>query len=116
MKINETEILLDGQMELAELKAYHKRACQMYGREPIRMTVRVEGDEVALGYDFARVPFERIRRITGYLQTTTHWNNAKQHELADRTAHGMVNQCVVCGDEMAEGDHVCKLDRRGAND
>ena len=90
MKINETEILLDGQMELAEVKAYHKRACQMYGREPIRMTVRVEGDEVALGYDFARVPFERIRRITGYLQTTTHWNNAKTAELADRVTHGEV--------------------------
>ena len=90
MKINETEILLDGQMPLAELKAYHKRACQKYGREPIRMTVRVEGDEVALGYDFAKVPFERIRRITGYLQTTTHWNNAKQHELADRVTHGEV--------------------------
>ena len=91
MKINETEILLEGQMELAELKAYHKRACQMYGREPIRMTVRVEGDEVALGYDFARVPFERIRRITGYLVgTTDRWNNAKQHELADRVTHGEV--------------------------
>ena len=90
MKINETEILLDGQMPLAELTAYHKRACQQYGREPIRMTVRVEGDEVALGYTFAPVPFERIRRITGYLQTTTHWNNAKQHELADRVTHGEV--------------------------
>ena len=90
MKINETEILLEGQMELAELKAYHKRACQKYGREPIRMTVRVEGDEVALGYTFPAVPFERIRRITGYLQKTTQWNSAKQHELSDRVKHGEV--------------------------
>ena len=113
MKINNCEILLDGSMTTEELAAYYNRAVDKYGREPIRMTVRVEGDEVALGYTFPPVPFERIRRITGYLQTTTHWNNAKLHELADRTAHGMVNQCVVCGAEMAEGDHVCKLDRRG---
>ena len=117
MKINDCEILLDGSMTTEELAAYHKRACQKYGREPIRMTVRVEGDEVALGYDFARVPFERIRRITGYLVgSTDRWNHGKQAELKDRVAHGMVNQCVVCGAEMAEGDHVCKLDRRGAND
>ena len=41
------------------------------------------------------------------------WNHGKRAELKDRVAHGMVNQCVVCGAEMAEGDHVCKLDRRG---
>ena len=87
MKINDCEILLDGSMTTEELAAYYNRAVDKYGREPIRMTVRVEGDEVALGYDFARVPFERIRRITGYLQTTTHWNNAKLHELADRTVN-----------------------------
>ena len=91
MKINETEILLEGQMELAELKAYYNRAVDKYGREPIRMTVRVEGDEVALGYDFARVPFERIRRITGYLVgSTDRWNHGKRAELADRVTHGEV--------------------------
>ena len=111
MKINETEILLEGSMELAELKAYHKRACQKYGREPIRMTVRVEGDEVALGYTFAPVPFERIRRITGYLVgSTDRWNQGKRAELADRVTH-YANQCVSCGAEMAEGDHVCGLCR-----
>ena len=112
MKINDCEILLDGSMTTEELAAYYNRAVDKYGREPIRMTVRVEGDEVALGYDFARVPFERIRRITGYLTPSKNWNNGKRAELKDRTAHGMVNQCVVCGAEMAEGDHVCKLDRR----
>ena len=91
MKINDCEILLDGSMTTEELAAYYNRAVDKYGREPIRMTVRVEGDEVALGYDFARVPFERIRRITGYLVgSTDRWNQGKRAELADRVTHGEV--------------------------
>lgn len=34
------------------------------------------------------VPFERIRRITGYLVgTTDRWNDAKKAELRDRVKH-----------------------------
>ena len=33
------------------------------------------------------VPFERIRRITGYLGNVTRINNAKQHEIHDRVMH-----------------------------
>lgn len=34
-------------------------------------------------------PFERIRRITGYLVgTTDRWNNAKRAEERDRVKHG----------------------------
>ena len=34
------------------------------------------------------IPFERIRRITGYLTGTTNtWNNAKKAELKDRVKH-----------------------------
>lgn len=34
------------------------------------------------------VPFERIRRITGYLVgTLDRWNNAKQAEERDRVKH-----------------------------
>ena len=32
-------------------------------------------------------PFERIRRITGYLGNITRINNAKQHEIHDRLMH-----------------------------
>ena len=36
------------------------------------------------------VPFQRIRRITGYLTGTVDtWNNAKKAELADRVQHGL---------------------------
>lgn len=36
------------------------------------------------------VPFERIRRITGYLVgDMTRWNNAKRAEEKDRVKHSM---------------------------
>lgn len=34
------------------------------------------------------VLFERIRRITGYLQPLDRWNNAKKAEERDRVKHG----------------------------
>lgn len=34
-------------------------------------------------------PFERIRRITGYLSSVDHFNNAKIAELNDRVKHGL---------------------------
>lgn len=39
------------------------------------------------------VPFERIRRITGYLVGTMEkWNNAKRAEERDRVVHMGVNK------------------------
>ena len=39
-------------------------------------------------YKVNPIPFERIRRITGYLTGTTDtWNNAKKSELKDRVKH-----------------------------
>ena len=36
------------------------------------------------------IPFERIRRITGYLVgTMDKWNNAKKAEERDRVKHGL---------------------------
>ena len=55
--------------------------------------VRSDGGELAVEYR-RRVPvpkqrpFERIRRITGYLVgTVERWNGAKRAELADRVKH-----------------------------
>lgn len=39
------------------------------------------------------VPFERIRRITGYLVgTMDKWNDAKKAEEADRVKHSAIQQ------------------------
>lgn len=57
----------------------------------VRAVVTVEALHVGImGYDANGEPFERIRRITGYLVgTTERWNNAKQAELKDRVKHGI---------------------------
>ena len=45
----------------------------------MELTYHVEGE-----------PFERVRRITGYLVgTLDRWNNAKQAEERDRVKHGV---------------------------
>jgi hypothetical protein len=57
----------NGPISEAEQQAYIDRAVEKYGREPLRLDITVDGDEVELRYDFGSVPFHRIRRITGYL-------------------------------------------------
>lgn len=36
---------------------------------------------------FSKVPFARLRRITGYLSNVDNWNAAKLAELKDRVTH-----------------------------
>ena len=44
------------------------------------------------------VPFERIRRITGYLVGTMEkWNDAKKAEERDRVKHGMSMNAETSG-------------------
>ena len=53
-----------------------------------KLAVNIDGDYADLNYEFEKVPFERIRRITGYLVgTMDHWNDAKAAEEADRVKH-----------------------------
>lgn len=60
------------------------------GRKLESLTIEVDGDYVNLTYELEPIPFERIRRITGYLVgTTDRWNNAKLAELKDRVKHGL---------------------------
>ena len=42
------------------------------------LNIEMDGEFVNLNYTFEEVPFEHIRRITGYLVgDMSHWNNAK---------------------------------------
>ncbi len=82
--------VLNGVLQQNEIDAYIAHAKEKYGREPIGMTVRIDGDYVDLDYDFGQVPFERIRRITGYLVgTLDRFNNAKRAEESERVKHGL---------------------------
>lgn len=52
------------------------------------LKITIEGDEVDLMWKFKGVPFERIRRITGYLVGDMgHWNDGKSAEEKDRVKH-----------------------------
>lgn len=80
--------VIGGELAQEELNHYAQRARQQYGREPKSITVRVDGDFVDLDYEFVPQPFERIRRITGYLVgTLDRFNNGKRAEERDRVKH-----------------------------
>ena len=79
------------QIPQEEINAYIEHGKQKYPDKVIKeMTIKVDGDFVDLKYDFDDVPFDRIRRITGYLVgTTDRFNNAKRSEERDRVKHTM---------------------------
>lgn len=61
-----------------------------YNRKLKSLDINIDGDFADLNYEFEQVPFERIRRITGYLVgTMDHWNNGKRSEEADRVKHDL---------------------------
>ena len=74
-----------------EINAYIDYGKKKYSdREITGMTVKVDGDYVDLQYNFADVPFDRIRRITGYLVgTLDRFNNGKRAEEHDRVKHSV---------------------------
>ena len=86
----EVEILNGAQLPQEEIDAYIARGKEKYGREPVKLIIGVDGEYVDLEYRFARVPFERIRRITGYLVgTLDRFNDAKRAEEGERVRHGL---------------------------
>lgn len=82
--------VLNGVLEQPEIDAYVDRAEKRFGKRPIGMDIRVDGDYVELTYDFGQQPFQRIRRITGYLVgTLSRFNNGKAAEERDRVKHSL---------------------------
>jgi len=55
----------------------------------IKANVAVDGEYVSIHSIFDPVPFDRIRRITGYLVgSTNRWCDSKRAEEKDRVKHG----------------------------
>ena len=86
----EVEVIITGIDKLAqeEIDAYIKRGKEAEPKKELsKVEINVDGEFVDLKYHY-NMPFERIRRITGYLVgTTDRWNNAKKAELKDRVKH-----------------------------
>ena len=71
-----------------ETQTYADYLESKFHRKLKSLDVRIDGEYVDLKYEFEIVPFNRIRRITGYLTADiTTWNNAKTAELQDRVKH-----------------------------
>lgn len=86
--------ILNGILEQKEIDTYVEMAKDKYGDKLVGLKIEVENDdEVTLTYILKNdVPFERIRRITGYLVgTLDKWNDAKRAEERDRVKH-TINQ------------------------
>ena len=76
-----------------EAAAYAKHGVEKYGKRLKGLTVEIAPDDeqdAILHYDIEQVPFQRLRRITGYLVgTLDRWNNAKRAEEHDRVKHNV---------------------------
>lgn len=86
--INDIEVTVKGQITDEELAIYLDQLQSKEKYKIIKADVVVDGEYIEVNSTFEYVPFERIRRITGYLVgTTARWGNAKQAELRDRVTH-----------------------------
>lgn len=78
-------------MLVDEVKAIFAHANESYPGAVGTVDIEIDGEYVDLTYNLRErcdIPFQRIRRVTGYLTgTVDRWNNAKRAELADRVKH-----------------------------
>lgn len=87
MKIN----IIGDKISQSEIDAYVSYGQSKYRDRTIsELIIKPDGDYVDLQFRFSEVPFDRIRRITGYLVgTTERFNNAKRAEESDRVKHSV---------------------------
>lgn len=86
-----TVTVTGGNMTQKEIDAYimHFRNANP-DKEFKTFDFKIDGDYVDVNYTYDSVPFERIRRITGYLVgTVDRFNNAKRAEVESRVKHSL---------------------------
>ena len=89
MDIDGIKVTVKGDPYPGEIEGYVRRGLREHGRRLTAMEITLDGADCDIHYILKR-PFERIRRITGYLVgTTDRWNNAKRMEERDRVKHTM---------------------------
>lgn len=92
MIINDIHVYSKQIKDMDELAEYVKRGKDTYGSKLCAVYVDVDeedNDYVYINYEVYE-PFERIRRVTGYLVgTLDRWNDAKRAEEKDRVKHGV---------------------------
>lgn len=83
--------VVGGNISEEEQQAYIDRAIEKYGKHATELIIKVDGDYVDLEYILdEKHPFQRLRRITGYLVgSLDRWNNGKRAEEHDRVKHSV---------------------------
>lgn len=94
LKINGVRVrVINDTLTKEEIQTYlDETYLKARGRKLLSLDIVVDKlkDEVELTSEWEAVPFERIRRITGYLVGRLgKANNAKKAEIADRTTHSV---------------------------
>ena len=80
----------NGEITEQEKQAYIDWATEKYGVEPVSMDISFDGEFADVHTNLGHKPFERIRRITGYLVgTLDRFNNGKAAEERDRVKHAV---------------------------
>lgn len=89
MLIDGIDITADFDASTEELQNYVDYVTMRVDEDIISIRVKMRDDgTVDVDYNAHGIPFERIRRITGYLTgDLTSWNDAKQAEEHDRVKH-----------------------------
>ena len=88
-KIDDITVESEGIEDENELAAYVERGKNKYKNHLKKIICIADGDMVDISYELkSHVPFQRLRRITGYLVgTLDRWNNGKRAEEHDRVKH-----------------------------
>ncbi len=78
--------VIGGKLAKEEIDFYINKAQEKYPEKHLRaIDFEVDGEFVNAKYHFSDAPFQRIRRITGYLVgTLDRFNNAKRAEEKSR--------------------------------
>lgn len=90
------QLIIDGVTVTAPEDMAEEELCAYvdYARQEYKLVkavdVQPDGDYVGLRIHTPTMPFERIRRITGYLVgALPRWNDAKRAEERDRVKHSL---------------------------
>ena len=81
-------------MDPKEITEYIDRGLQKFGSQMIGIALKIPEDDpemIDIQYETRKMPFSRLRRITGYLVGDMNkWNNAKRSEEHDRVKHDVL--------------------------
>ena len=80
-----------GEIAREEAEAYIRMIREKHPEQIIRdVKFKVDGEYVDVSYTYDVIPFDRIRRITGYLVgSLDRFNNAKRAEVLQREKHSV---------------------------